>query len=79
MNCIFKRISGYKENIIDHVVGFNNMIGESGLMFKKSPDDLVADFDYAPFSQQGGLGKAHQVFGDGLDKILEELNEVLVA
>ncbi len=37
------------------------------------------DFDYAPFSQQGGLGKAHQVFGDGLDRILEELNEVLVA
>jgi type I restriction enzyme R subunit len=37
------------------------------------------DFDYAPFSQQGGLGKAHQLFGDGLTKVLDELNEVLVA
>lgn len=40
---------------------------------------VTDDFDYAPFSQQGGLGKAHQLFGDGLTKVLEELNEVLVA
>ena len=37
------------------------------------------DFDYAPFSQQGGLGRAHQLFGNALTKVLEELNEVLVA
>jgi type I restriction enzyme R subunit len=37
------------------------------------------DFDYAPFSQQGGLGKAHQLFGAELPKIVEELNEVLAA
>ena len=37
------------------------------------------DFEYAPFSQQGGLGKAHQLFGDQLPKLLEELNEVLAA
>jgi type I restriction enzyme R subunit len=37
------------------------------------------DFDYAPFAQQGGLGKVHQVFGDELDGILEEMNEVLAA
>lgn len=36
------------------------------------------DFDYAPFSQQGGLGKAHQVFGDDLNRLLDELNETLV-
>ncbi len=35
------------------------------------------DFEYAPFHQQGGLGKAHQVFGDQFPVILEELNEVL--
>lgn len=35
------------------------------------------DFDYAPFAQQGGLGKAHQLFGDELPKLLDELNEVL--
>jgi type I restriction enzyme R subunit len=37
------------------------------------------DFDYAPFTQHGGLGKVHQVFGDELKGILEEMNEVLAA
>jgi type I restriction enzyme R subunit len=37
------------------------------------------DFEYVPFSQRGGLGKAHQLFGDQLQPILNELNEVLAA
>ena len=37
------------------------------------------DFDYAPFSQRGGLGKAHQLFGAELSRLLDELNEVLAA
>ncbi len=37
------------------------------------------DFDYAPFAQMGGLGKVHQVFGEQLDGILKEMNEVLAA
>ncbi|MEE8583574.1 MAG: type I restriction-modification enzyme R subunit C-terminal domain-containing protein, partial [Acidobacteriota bacterium] len=37
------------------------------------------DFDYAPFSQMGGLGKAYEVFGERLEGILEELNEGLAA
>lgn len=37
------------------------------------------DFDYAPFSQRGGLGKAHQLFGPALAGLLDELNEVLAA
>jgi type I restriction enzyme R subunit len=37
------------------------------------------DFDYSPFSQQGGLGRAAQLFGDQLNPLLEELNGVLVA
>jgi len=37
------------------------------------------DFDYAPFSQRGGLGRAHQLFGEQLPKLLGELNEVLAA
>ncbi len=37
------------------------------------------DFNYAPFSQRGGLGKAHQLFGADLPKLLDELNEVLAA
>jgi type I restriction enzyme R subunit len=37
------------------------------------------DFDLAPFSQRGGLGKVHQLFGDQLPALLDELNEVLAA
>jgi len=37
------------------------------------------DFDYSPFSQCGGLGRAHEVFGEQLPGLLEELNGVLVA
>ncbi|MGD0094161.1 MAG: DEAD/DEAH box helicase family protein [Planctomycetota bacterium] len=37
------------------------------------------DFDDVPFSQLGGLGKAHQLFGEKLATILGELNERLVA
>ncbi len=33
----------------------------------------------APFSQHGGLGKVHQLFGDKLNTIIEELNETLAA
>jgi type I restriction enzyme R subunit len=39
------------------------------------PDDL----ELSPFNQRGGLGKAHQLFGADLPKMLEELNEVLAA
>jgi type I restriction enzyme R subunit len=34
-------------------------------------------FEYVPFTQHGGLGKAVQLFGDDLNKIVNELNEVL--
>lgn len=37
------------------------------------------DFDYAPFSLQGGLGKIHQLFGEELNVIIKELNEALAA
>jgi type I restriction enzyme, R subunit len=37
------------------------------------------DFEYAPFSQEGGLGKVYQLFGDNLNDILDELNEALAA
>ena len=37
------------------------------------------DLDYAPFDAQGGLGKMHQLFGDQMDSLIDELNEGLVA
>lgn len=49
------------------------------------PDDLdLSPFPVAPElfeggNQRGGLGKAHQLFGPQLPKLLDELNEVLAA
>ncbi len=37
------------------------------------------DLEFSPFNQLGGLGKAHQLFGEQLPKLLDELNEVLAA
>jgi type I restriction enzyme R subunit len=39
----------------------------------------VEDFDAVPFAQEGGLGRAAQVFGKDLEPLLRELNEVLAA
>ena len=53
------------EDIRDHIAGSVSM--------------EMSDFQYAPFSQQGGLGKAHELFGDELRGLLEELNVELAA
>jgi len=37
------------------------------------------DFEYAPFSQEGGIGRVYQLFGDDLNVILDDLNKRLVA
>ncbi|MGH9062392.1 MAG: type I restriction-modification enzyme R subunit C-terminal domain-containing protein, partial [Acidimicrobiales bacterium] len=39
----------------------------------------VDDFDYTPFVEHGGLGKAAQVFCDQLRPLLDELTEALAA
>jgi type I restriction enzyme R subunit len=39
----------------------------------------VEDFDSAPFVQEGGVGRAVEVFGKELGAVLRELNEVLAA
>jgi type I restriction enzyme, R subunit len=39
----------------------------------------VEDLDYTPFDAQGGIGKMHQLFGEDMNSIIQELNEALVA
>ncbi len=53
------------ETIRDHIAGSVSM--------------EMGDFQYAPFSQQGGLSKAYELFGEELRGIVEELNVKLVA
>jgi type I restriction enzyme R subunit len=37
------------------------------------------DLDMAPFDANGGLGKMYQLFGEGMDDVLKEMNEALAA
>ncbi|GFO62504.1 type I restriction endonuclease subunit R [Geomonas paludis] len=37
------------------------------------------DFDYAEFADKGGLQKAWGLFGEGLDSVMDEMNEELIA
>jgi len=38
----------------------------------------IEDFENSPFYSRGGILKAYKVFGPDLDKVLKELEEVLV-
>ena len=53
------------EAIRDHIAGSVNI--------------EMGDFQYAPFNQQGGLGRAYELFGDDLTGLIEELNVELLA
>jgi len=35
------------------------------------------DLELAPFDQHGGMGRMHQLFGDQMDKVIDEMNEAL--
>ena len=37
------------------------------------------DFEMSPFDAMGGPGKVYELFGDGINPLLEELNEALAA
>ena len=42
-------------------------------------DVAMEDFDYAPFAERGGRGRAVQVFGVETEQVLDELNRELAA
>ncbi len=39
----------------------------------------INDLDFTPFDSQGGKGKMYQLFGNEMNEIIDELNEVLAA
>jgi type I restriction enzyme R subunit len=41
--------------------------------------DPTEDYDFPPFSEEGGATAAYQLFGSDLNSIVEELNETLGA
>ena len=73
---IMQKHAGTPEKFTDAQTAWLQLIRDHiSTSFRFDRDDL----DYAPFDAQGGLGKMHQLFGEQLDSIIENLNENLVA
>jgi len=75
-NWVFKRHSGagskfnetqmqWLQMIRDHIAANHHIEREA--------------LEYAPFDGHGGLGQMHQLFGDEMDAVMDEMNEALVA
>ena len=54
-------------------------VGSAGRQTLAPKAARLRNLQLSPFNQRGGLGKAHQLFGEQLPKLLDELNEVLAA
>ena len=73
--------------IMQHHAGGTDKFNEAQMNWLRMLRDHIchsfhvdrSDLDYSPFDAQGGLGKMWQLFGEGMDGLLDELNEALVA
>ncbi len=73
--------------IMKHHSGAGKKFNEEQMQWLRMIRDHIAgsfhldqeDLDYAPFDAQGGLGRMAQLFGDEMDQVIEEMNEVLAA
>ena len=75
-NWIFRQNAGEHKRFNDEQMNFLRMIKEQiATSFHMEVDDL----DYTPFDSLGGKGKMWQLFGEEMNKIIDELNEALVA
>jgi type I restriction enzyme R subunit len=75
-NWIMKRHSGNGEKFTAEQMNWLHMIREHIInSFHIDRNDL----ETAPFDAHGGLGKLYQLFGEKMDDLLDELNEVMAA
>ncbi len=73
---IMTRHSGSGEKFNEEQMDWLRMIREHIITsFHLDRDDL----DMAPFDGKGGLGQMYTLFGDQMDSVIDELNEVLAA
>ncbi len=68
-------VAGRKSFTPEQIIWLNLIREHIATAISIDPEDL----ELSPFNQRGGLGKAHQLFGDELNHILDELNRELVA
>jgi type I restriction enzyme R subunit len=79
--------ANFKKWIFEKNAGQHNAFTEAQMQWLRMMKDYVAnsfsidkdDFDLSPFNAEGGLSKMWQLFGDETDKIINELNTILVA
>jgi type I restriction enzyme R subunit len=75
-NWIMKHHSGAGEKFNEDQMAWLRMIRDHvAASFRLERDDL----EMAPFDGFGGIGRMYQVFGEQMDGVIEELNEVLAA
>ncbi|WP_245623420.1 type I restriction-modification enzyme R subunit C-terminal domain-containing protein [Catenovulum maritimum] len=73
---IMKHHSGSNQKFTKEQMAWLHMIREH---FVNSFHFELDDLEMSPFDAQGGLGKMYQLFGDDMNKIIDELNSELVA
>jgi type I restriction enzyme R subunit len=73
---VFEQNAGQHNKFTDEQMEWLRMLKEHiATSFHVDEDD----FEYDPFNKYGGIGKFYQLFKEDYKKVLEELNEVLVA
>jgi type I restriction enzyme R subunit len=75
-NWIFKQNAGQHNRFTNEQMDWLRMIKDHVV---SSYHIEIDDLDYTPFDSQGGRGKMFQLFGDEMNDIINELNEVLAA
>lgn len=79
--------SNFKDWLFEKQKGAGAKFTEEQMQWLRMIKDYVAgsfhfdreDFELDPFNRNGGLGRMWQLFGEKMDEIIEELNEVLAA
>ncbi|MBK8319629.1 MAG: DEAD/DEAH box helicase family protein [Betaproteobacteria bacterium] len=73
--------------IMQHHAGGTEKFNEAQMNWLRMLRDHIShsfhvdrsDLEMSPFDSQGGLGKMYQLFGERMEAVLDELNDVLVA
>ena len=77
----------FRDWILKKNAGQHNRFTEEQMQWLRMIKDHIAtsihldadDLDYTPFDAEGGKGKMWQMFGEGMNDIINELNEALAA
>jgi len=75
-NWIFKQNAGQHNRFTQEQMDWLRLIKDH---IVSSYHIEIDDLDYTPFDSNGGRGRMYQLFGNEMDEIINELNEVLAA